>query len=66
MIINSDNCLTVSDIKKSIEVMDEFVDGKYEFLELKNPSRNLIASLIDRIEITEDNNIDIYYKFKLV
>ena len=36
MIINSDNCLTVSDIKKSIEVMDEFVDGKYEFLELKN------------------------------
>ena len=37
-----------------------------EFLELKNPSRNLIASLIDRIEITEDKNIDIYYKFKLV
>ena len=36
-----------------------------EFLELKNPSRSLVASLIDRIEITEDNNIDIYYKFKL-
>lgn len=37
-----------------------------EFLELNNPPRNLIVSLIDRIEISEDNNIDIYYKFKLV
>ena len=43
-----------------------FIKKIEEFLELKNPSRNLVASLIDRIEITEDNNIDIYYKFKLV
>ena len=43
-----------------------FIKKIKEFLELKNPSRNLIASLIDRIEITEDKNIDIYYKFKLV
>ena len=33
---------------------------------MNNPPRSLIASLIDRIEITEDNSIDIYYKFKLV
>ena len=36
-----------------------------KFLSMDDPNRNLIASLIDRIEITEDNNIDIYYKFKL-
>lgn len=36
MVINSDNCLVVSDIKKSIDLMDEFVDGDYEFMELKN------------------------------
>ena len=33
---NMENCLTVTDIKKSIEVMDEFVDGDFDFLELKN------------------------------
>lgn len=37
-----------------------------KFLSMDNPNRNLIASLIDRIEITENNNLDIYYKFKLV
>ena len=37
-----------------------------KILNMDSPNRNLIASLIDRIEITEDNNIDIYYKFKLV
>lgn len=36
MIINSSNCLTVSNIKKSIELMDEFVDGNYDYLELQN------------------------------
>ena len=37
-----------------------------EFLKMKNPSRALVSSLIDRIEIDEDNNVDIYYKFKLI
>ena len=44
----------------------QFIQKIQEFLNMNNPSRNLIASLIDRIEITEDNNVDIYYKFKLV
>ena len=30
---------------------------------MNNPNRNLIASLIDRIEVTEDKTLDIYYKF---
>lgn len=37
-----------------------------EFMSLKNPSRALLTSLINKIEITEENNIDIYYKFKLI
>lgn len=36
-----------------------------DFLEFKNPSRNFIVSLIDRIEITEDYQVDVYYKFRL-
>ena len=43
-----------------------YLDKIKEFLEMKNPSRALISSLIDKIEIDEDKNIDIYYKFKLV
>lgn len=42
-----------------------YLDKIKEFLEMKNPSRALISSLIDRIEIDEEKNIDIYYKFKL-
>lgn len=43
-----------------------YLDKIKEFLSMKNPSRALISSLIDKIEIDEDKNIDIYYKFKLV
>ena len=49
------------------ETNDNFyLDKIKEFLEMKNPSRALISSLIDRIEIDEEKNIDIYYKFKLI
>ena len=37
-----------------------------EFLKMDNPSRSLISSLVEKIEIDEDNNIDIYYKFRLI
>lgn len=43
-----------------------YLDKIKEFLELKNPSRALISSLIDKIEIDEEKNIDIYYKFRLI
>lgn len=43
-----------------------YLDKIKEFLEMKNPSRALISSLVDRIEIDEEKNIDIYYKFKLI
>ena len=43
-----------------------YLDKIKEFLKMKNPSRALISSLIDKIEIDEDKNVDIYYKFKLI
>lgn len=35
-----------------------------EYLSMKKPSVQLLSSIIDRIIIDEDKNIDIYYKFK--
>lgn len=35
-----------------------------EYLALKKPSVQLLSNIIDKIVIDEDNNIDIYYKFK--
>ena len=37
-----------------------------ELLDLKNPTRDLMFALIDRIEIDKDRNIEITYKFDLV
>jgi len=35
-----------------------------EYLRLKTPSKKLLASLINKIEIDEDKNVNIYYKIK--
>ena len=35
-----------------------------EYLAMKKPSIQLLSSIIDKIVIDEDKNIDIYYKFK--
>lgn len=43
-----------------------YLDKVKEFLSMKNPSRALVSTLIDRIEIDEDKNIDIHYKFRLI
>lgn len=55
--------------KKKLEKItydDKFYMNKIsEFLDINNISRNMIAGLIERIEISEDKNIAIYYKFKL-
>ena len=44
-------------------------DSKYtkiinEYLELKNPTKKLLSSLIDKIEIDENLNVKVYYKIK--
>lgn len=63
----------IVEYKKELYSLDNnIVDDKLylnrikDFLGMKTPSRSLIASLIDRIEISEDNNIDIYYKFRII
>ena len=54
-------------LENNQEIDDNYyLDKIKEFLEMKNPSRALISSLIDRIEIDEEKNVDIYYKFKLI
>ena len=35
-----------------------------EFLSLKKPSKKLLSSLIDKIVIDEEQNVNIYYKIK--
>ena len=37
-----------------------------EFLSLKNPSRELLVNLIDKIVISEDKTVEINYKFRLL
>jgi len=43
-----------------------YLDKIKDFLKMKNPSRALLSLLIDKIEIDENKNVDIYYKFKLI
>ena len=70
-------CQSKSEIKEYRKVLFELENNKIseqdyykdkikEFMSLKNLSRTLLTSLIDKIEIDEENNIDIYYKFKLI
>lgn len=44
---------------------DEIMKRINEFLSLKEPSRALLANLIDRIVISEDKTIEINYKFRV-
>ena len=36
-----------------------------KFINLNNPDRSFITTLIDRIDISEDNTTNIYYKFSI-
>lgn len=51
------------DIKKETEMT---VKQMKEFLSLKNPSRELLVNLIDKIIISEDKTVEINYKFRLL
>ena len=42
------------------------LDKLNEYLSFENPSRNLLVNLIDKILISEDKTIEIYYKFKVL
>lgn len=51
------------DIKKETEMT---VKQMKKFLSLKNPSRELLVNLIDKIVISEDKTVEINYKFRLL
>ncbi len=54
-----------SDLEKNEKNKEDYYMEKIKkFLKLKNPSRALLSTLIDRIEIDEEKNINIYYKFR--
>ena len=58
---------TLSDLENNQFIKDTYYsDMIKDFMSMHNPSRALISSLIDKIEIDEEKNIDIYYKFKLI
>ena len=69
------NSLTdkIEDLQKELEqIKVENQDNKYdeckkiiqEFFKLKKPTRNVIARLVDRVEVSDKKEIDIYFKFK--
>ena len=53
----------------NIKRKENYTEDKYknvitEFLSMKKPNRQLLSSLIDRIEIDKDLKITIFYRFK--
>ena len=53
----------------NLKSRNNFDDDKYkkvikEYLSLKKPNKQLLSSLIDKIEVDENLKITIYYKFK--
>ena len=56
-------------LQKQIENEDSSVDINKlvkDFVELKEITRTMMVSLIDRIEVSEDKEITIYYKFNIL
>ena len=56
-------------LQKQIENEDSSVDINKlvkDFVELKEITRTMMVSLIDRIEVSEDKKITIYYKFNIL
>ena len=52
--------------KEQIRKVPDYLDKINELIDLKNPSRELMFALIDRIEINKDRNVQITYKFNLI
>ena len=56
-------------LQKQIENEDSSIDINKlvkEFVELKDITKTMMVSLIDRIEVSEDKEITIYYKFNIL
>ncbi len=60
---NLNNELSSTKIIKSDK--QKYINFVNNYLSFDNPTKELIALLIDRIEIDKNKNIDIYYNFKI-
>jgi len=59
----------IKNLQKQIENKDSSVDINKlvnDFVELKEITRTMLVSLVDRIEISEEKEITIYYKFNIL
>ncbi len=55
----------ICNIKNNITSIENKYDNIInDYLEMKNPSIQLLSSIIDKIVVDENKNVDIYYKFK--
>ena len=67
--IRKDTTERIKCLEKQIENKDSSVDINKlvkDFVELKEITRTMLVSLIDRVEVSEDKEITIYYKFNIL
>ena len=67
--IRKDTTERIKCLEKQIENEDSSVDINKlvkDFVELKEITRTMLVSLIDRVEVSEDKEITIYYKFNIL
>ena len=48
--------------KEQNKIIEKYING---FLSMKNPSRELVISLIERVDIYEDKKLDIKFTFNV-
>ena len=58
--LKENDLVNMGNLKKE-KILNKYIDN---FLEMRNPSRELIVNLIDKIEIFEDKRINIILSFK--
>ena len=58
--LKNDNINEINQDKINLKI-EKYIN---KFLSMKNPSRELIVNLIDRIDIYEDKRINIKFSFK--
>ena len=58
--LKENDLVNMGNLKKE-KILNKYIDN---FLEMKNPSRELIVNLIDKIEIFEDKKINVILSFK--
>ena len=67
--IRKDTTERIKCLEKQIENKDSSVDINKlvkDFVNLKDITRTMLVSLIDRVEVSEDKEITIYYKFNIL